>query len=565
MPTGLFRLAMILADMKEIVVLTAVLILNINLGCSSESLFKGHDNASYVCGKDCLSRYDKFRDKIIHLEVEPAGNLSQVFYNIDSNKLSQNPIVLNQLAVVSGKAIGIDGDLVKHYPDEHQEKGVTFFDLVALPVVNENALLAPRTSIVKTRLARDGSYQIELLKNVSYSLVMNAFGQFDHAPVYVHRGFIKEDMALDFSLAQSNKNIRGKVVADERDTFNPLESPMQVRVMQGQRLISSIGLVKQDGQFSVEVAHAIVDNNLPITLIVEPKDLEIALPKITKKLDKDQLYSDVHMHEINLGSLKNATNFTIGVRGNDDSVVSQASLFLNAKIGAGEVMLKKQVDSSGSAQFPKLFEGSYDIAVVPPFDSKFGMRVIKDVEIEFKENVELFIDLQEREVLIAEIFGQNGKPVSGAQIEFSRIGEMGLFASEDIYDDMLFKLTAGSNDRGQVCHRKFGFETSNNDQCANLLLDDGRYLAHIIPPAGTELAHKWLTIDFPKEKRLTIVLDQPEVLKGQILSYDQKNPIKRAFVTVYLAELSLHNQPKVIGKAITDEQGFFTAFVSAPK
>lgn len=564
MPIGLFHSVMILADMRNKIALIAIFLLS-HWACEHDLPLKGQDNANYICGKDCLSRYGKFKDKIIHLEVEPAGNLSQVFYNIDSNKLQQNPIVLNPSSIISGRAVGLESDLSERYPDEHQDKGVTFFDLVALPVVNENPLLAPRTSMVKTRVARDGSFQIELLKNVSYSLLMNASGQFDRAPIYVHRGLIKEDIALNFSLAKSNNTIKGKVVAEERDAINLLESSMQVRVMQGYRLISSVGLVKPDGQFSVEVAKAIVDNNLPITLLVEPNNLETALPKITKKLDKDQLYSDVEMHEINLGSLKNAINLTVEVRGNDDSVVSLASLFLNAKIGAGEVMLKKQVNASGLAQFLKLFEGSYDIAVVPPFDSKFGMRVIKDIELDFQENVDLLIDLQEREVLSAEIFGPHGKPVSGAQIEFSRIGEMGLFASEDIYDDMLFKLTAGSNDRGQVCHRKFGFETSNNDQCSNLLLDEGRYLAHIIPPAGTELAHKWITIDFPKERRLTIVLEQPEVLNGQILAPDQKSAVKRAFVTVYLAELSLHNQPKVIGKAITDEQGFFTAFVSAPR
>ncbi len=157
-----------------------------------------------------------------------------------------------------------------------------------------------------------------------------------------------------------------------------------------------------------------------------------------------------------------------------------------------------------------------------------------------------------------------GQKVSGAQIQFSRIGEIGNFATEDIFDDNLFKLTAMTNKDGKVCQRQFGFSTANEDECSALLLDEGRYLAHIIPPAGTELAHKWITFDFPEKNELSITLDQPELLMGRVVKNDGITPAVRAFVTVYLAETTMHNQPKIIGNAITDDQGYFRAFVSAP-
>jgi hypothetical protein len=536
-------------------------------GCSIGSLEQDGDHASKsFCGQNCdINRYKVFDGQLIHLEIEPAKDVAQVFYNIDPKILVTSPVHLSKSVHISGNAPGAEIYLVDEEKRDPHDKSASFFDILAIPLVKESTIFAPRTPAIKSRLRKDGSFDMDLLSMLSYSLVLNPNGYFDRAPMHINPGLIAGDTVLDFLVTQKLTKVTGRVVAQDSNVFiNSIQSLMHARVLQGTRLVSSVGMIKSDGQFSVEISNPLFGNNdLPINLVIEPNDIEIALPKITKKLDKNQLTKDLDVGAINLGTLKKPISLIIEVHGSDDSVISNAYLYLNAKVGTGETLVKKQVNALGLAKFTHLYEGHYDIAIVPPFDSIFAMRVIKDVEFDAQEDTKISIDLHKRDVLNAEVIGHNGKPVSGALIEFSRIGEIGLFASEDIYEDMLFKLAASTNDRGQVCHRKFGFQTSNNNECSNLLLDEGRYLAHIIPPAGTELSHKWLTFDFPEQSKLSIVLDEPQILTGQIISADN-TWVKRAFVTVYLAEMTLHNQPKVIGNAITDERGFFTAFVSAP-
>ena len=192
------------------------------------------------------------------------------------------------------------------------------------------------------------------------------------------------------------------------------------------------------------------------------------------------------------------------------------------------------------------------------------MKLIKNAEfLANGENGKIIIQLSRRELLHGTLMDDKNAKVNGAQIELSRIGKIGDFATEDIFDDMLFKLTATTNEEGRICQRRFGFATSNQDDCTPLTLDEGRYLAHITPPPGSKLAHHWLTFDFPKTSTLEIKLEVPQILMGKILAADKISPIKRAFVTVYLAENNLHNQPKVIANAITDDSGNFRAFISA--
>ena len=62
--------------------------------------------------------------------------------------------------------------------------------------------------------------------------------------------------------------------------------------MQGNRLISSIGAVAKDGKFSVEISRPLFDetgNQTLITLIVEPIDIEVALPRVKMTLEREEL------------------------------------------------------------------------------------------------------------------------------------------------------------------------------------------------------------------------------------------------------------------------------------
>lgn len=507
-----------------------------------------------------------FTGQAIHLEVEPTGELSQVFYNIDPATTAYKPLKLKKLAHITGHASPVDKIPSFAFANTNRDKSDAFADIIAIPHVNRISFLAPRIQTLKKRLQTDAQFSIDLLTELSYTLVLNPAGLKNRAPIHINAGIITDDKSFEFRVDESPTRLSGTVVFDANSVPTDSRPHMHTRLMLGTRLVSSVGEIDEAGKFSLEVSHPLFHDaeNQPLNLIVEPLDLETALPRIKHKLNLDMVKEDFNVGDINIGMIKKPIAVTIDVRGSDESAISDAILYLRAPVGAGTAVVTKQVNKSGSTKFNHLYEGKYDIAVIPPVDSKFAMRVIKDVAFDSQDSFQLSIYLEKREPLTAYVSSPLGQKVNGAQIQFSRIGEIGNFATEDIYDDNLFKLTAITNDDGKVCHRKFGFTTANENECATLLLDDGRYLAHIIPPAGTELSHKWITFDFPEKNELSIILDQPEILVGHVVKPDGVTPAARAFVTVFLAETNMHNQPKMIGNAITDDKGYFRAFVSTP-
>ncbi len=518
--------------------------------------------SDYLCQDKCDRAYFKpFSGKSVHVEVEPTGELAQVFYNVDPETIAKNPLVLNETVQITGKIVG--DEKIIGLENNKRDKSANFTDIIALPVVNSLQFLSPRIPTIKTAINQDAHFDMTVLSGLSYSFILNPNGSKDRAPFYINPGVIDGPKKLDFNINTQQLRLSGRVIAKDRLLSVSKDKQMVAKIMQGNRLASSVGLIGRDGRFSLELSNPLIfEEQLPIDLILEPLN-EAYLPMVKVKLMPEELKVSLNIKDIDLGSLMDPISTKIEVHGSDGSLIDKAYLFLRAQIAAGETTLKLPIDPSGVTKLERLYEGVYDVAVVPPSNSPFAMKLIKAVK--FDKNMEdIFIVLPKKQALNAEIFAPTGIPVNGAQIEFSRIGEVGNFATEDIYDDMLFKLVANTDSQGKMCHRRFGYNNQNSNQCLNLLLDSGRYLAHIIPPAGSQLAHKWVTLDFPKQNDLIINLDQPQVLVGQVISFSQQEPIKHAFVTIYLADNNLHNQSTVIGNAITDEQGFFKAFVSMP-
>lgn len=566
--TGSFHLAINLAK-KWLIVAIGIVVIS---GCREKQtpidtpLSK---DSNITCNGICdFADFKTFTDRAVHIEVEPPDGLTQVFYHQDPQHLGSTPLVLNKIARIVGDCQGVHTNLFAKLSEENLKENSAATDIIAIPSVNKISFVSPRIPTVKSKLYSDSGYQIDLLAGLSYTLILNPAGALDQAPVYIDAGLIEQDQRFDFTTPRSLPKLTGRLVAESNAVLHPDDQiHMAARVMLGSRLISSIDHLDTDGSFSLEISplvHGLDPDQSPINLVIEPLDLENSLPRVKHKLDPSILAADFDVGDLPVGVTKKPHSLTVEIHGSDDTPIGNALLYMSAPVGAGVSMIKKQVNATGSANFPKIYEGKYDIAVIPPVDSPFAMRVIKAINLDGNGNMELSIDLQKREQLKAIVLGPSGKHVSGAQIQFSRIGESGTIATEDIYDDNLFKLTAATNDEGTICQRKFGYSTTDRDECSALLLDEGRYLAHIIPPAGTALAHKWITFDFPEKNQLAITLDQPEVLQGQIMKPDRKTPASRHYVTIYLAETNMHNQAKMIGNAITDEKGYFQAFVSAP-
>ncbi len=519
------------------------------------------------CGKFCKNHeFEIFSGKIVHIEVEASGEPAQVIYNVDPEILASG-LALSSSVELSGFAKGAESYLTL----DEKEKGAnstSFADIIAIPIANKISFLSPRIPTIKTKLLSDTSYNLALQSHLPYALILNPSGLYHRAPIFLEPGSLEQNTSLDFDLTKKSFRLTGRVSSSDTNILASVQVPqIRASVMQGNRLVSSSESINSDGTISLELSNSFFTDpsDVPLMLVIEPQDIENALPRLRVKLDKSLLGSDIDVGNIDLGKLKSSFSASIEILGSDQSVVANATIFMKANVGTGTSFVKKQVNNSGVSLFNQLYEGTYDIAIIPPFNSPFAMKLIKDAEfLANGENGSVRIELAKRQLLHGTVFDSENEKINGAQFELLRIGKIGDFATEDIFDDMLFKLTATTNEEGRICQRSFGFGTSNQDECTPLTLDEGRYLAHIIPPPGSKLSHHWLTFDFPKTSTLEIKLDRPEVLVGKIIAADKITPLKRAFITIYLAENNLHNQPKVIANAITDDFGIFRAFIKAP-
>lgn len=542
------------------------LMLLLSISCTSEDIEEEEPSifADDVadCGDLCHNQeLSNYSGKSIHVEVEETTQAPQIFFNISPENLA-NGLALDPVFSISGKALGID-QFLKIEEKAEKKQLSSFADIIAIPIGNKISL--PLRTPIKTRVLDDQSFSLSLPAGGEYALILNPSGLHHRAPLFLEPGIISKDMTLNFDLTAPFPKLLARIASKDTSILAAAEAPkVRAKVVQGNRLISSIEEVKNDGSISLEISPSFNEgDNVPVMLVIEPQDSESALPRLKVKLSKKALQNNIDVGTIDLGSLKAPLEAGVEIIDSHQSGIGNAIIFMKAKVGSGTSLIKKQVDSSGITVFKQLYEGSYDIAVIPPFDSPFGIKLIKNIEfLASKQSNVITIELHKREPLYGTVLDYDDKEVQGAQIELSRIGNIGDFATEDIFDDMLFKITATTNEEGRICQRRFGFGSAKDESCSPLTLDEGRYQAHIIPPPGSKLAHQWLSFDFPKTSTLAIKLVPPEILTGKILAADKNTPLARVFVTIYSTEPGLAKQAKVIANAITDEQGVFRAFIA---
>lgn len=540
--------------------------LGVSLSCS-KGIFNDDinaDSAFFDCGDFCkehelnVFKYGKF-----HIEVDAIGQPPQIFYNVEPKMLAQG-LELNRYITVSGFAQGASAFLKLDAQKEHNPTSF-FADIIAIPVANKLNYLSPPLPLIRSKLKSDQSFSIMVQADLDYVFVLNPNGLYNRAPIFLSPGPLNKDTNLSFNVAKEKPKLMGRVSSSDTSLMANFQIPqIKAKITQGNRLVSSVESIKKNGTIVIELSDTFLapPKDLPLTLIIEAQDPEIALPRVKIKLDKNILGTDINIGDIDLGQLYPPFPATLEIVGADQSVIAHATVFMRAKVGLGTSFIKKQVDSSGLTTFNQLYQGSYDIAVIPPFASPFAMKLIKNFNLETAPKNNIKIELPLRQYFHGTISDSNNNKVSGAQVELLRIGNIGDFATEDIFDDMLFKLTAITNIDGHICQRNFGFETSNQNQCSPLTLDEGRYLAHIIPAPGSKLAHHWLTFDFPKTNSLNINLDSPRVLVGKIFAPKREAVIKNAFITIYSAKNSFYGQAKVVASTITDTNGILRAFIS---
>lgn len=484
----------------------------------------------------------------VHIEIEPPGQPAQVFYLLHRRDLAAG-VSLRPTMRLHGFAQGASKYLDLDNAVENHNSMARFSDMLALPRANKTHFLSPRMPAVVDELASDQSFDIDLLQGLSYTLVLNPSGLYDRAPLYWHLEQLPSEARIAFNLDEFGQFITGQIrfIGAKKDQW-------QVRIVQANRLISSVSPLKKNGHFLVELSQQLfLGDSVPITVIIEPCDPESALPRFVKSYSLNELLNQPNLGKIDLGRLAKplTANFNISGPGH---------IILKGLVGHGEVHIKKAINSEGATTFKDLYEGSYEIAIVPPPHSPWGMRVIEKVDVSgpvFNINLKWI----KRQVLNAKVINANNKKVSGAQIEFTRIGKTNMNEVEEIFSDMPFSFTATTNSLGEVCQPQFGVSTAKTTKCEGLALDEGRYVAHIIPPPGSPYTHEWRTFDFPLTQNLELKLLESQKLTGKIFAADQISPMKQAYITIYAGDSNLYNQPKILANAITDGSGTFKAYV----
>lgn len=518
------------------------------------------------CGTFCSEHQLKvFDGGKLHIEVEEIGRPAQIFYNVDPANLYHG-LSLSPHVTISGVAQGASAFL-KLDAQSKRDNPASFADIIAIPIANKINYLSPPLPLLKSKLQSDQTYALEIQSRLDYVFILNPNGLYGRAPIFLKPGPLERNTTLNFDVTQKTHKLIGHVQSSDINFLASIQVPqIKARVMQGNRLVSSSEAIKKDGTIILELSETFLapPGDVPLMLIIEPQDRENALPRLQIKLDKELMGTDINIGTIDLGKLNPPFKATLEILGEDKTIIGNATVFMRANVGTGTSFVKKQIDASGLTIFNQLYEGNYDIAVIPPFISPFAMKLIKNFKLTSSPENTITIELPLRKLLYGTVVDSENAKVNGAQIELSRIGKIGDFATEDIFDDMLFNLTVTTNEDGRICQRSFGFETSNKNECSPLTLDEGRYLAHIIPPSGSKLAHHWLTFDFPRPGSLEIKLKSPQVVVGKIVGADRITPIKNAFITVYLAQNYLPGPSKVVANAITDDSGIFRAFIFGP-
>jgi hypothetical protein len=542
--------------------------------CSESPVNLLEKNSSFACGHNCsvndaAASAAPSNEKKVHLEVEPLNGLAEIFYNVDS-KLLDNGLILHSSNQIKGHISAAESYLARDSESKSPDSPGFFSDISAIAQANRSpgALQLP---VLKAQVNSDADFSLTLLSEQNYTIIINPHGLYERAPFFFDSQQLGTEQSIVIDAALKRKTLKGRVniqSIDIKSATAKTDPLLSARVMQGSRLVSARSDLAQDGSFSLEIADPLFmpTESMPLMLVIEPKSQESALPRLKKILDLEQKQNDIDLGGIDIGKIGPAFKATFEVYGADDSPIGKSYIYMTAKIGKGEAQIKKQVNDKGITEITEIYDGVYDIAIIPPFESKFALQVLRSVTLSSDQNNHFAIDLQKREMLNSKVIDYTEKPVSGAHIELSRIGKVGDFATEDIFQDMLFKLTAVTNEEGTICQRRFGFDTSKDNQCTALSLDPGKYLAHIIPPVGSMLAHSYMSFDFPLEKNIGFTLAKPRLVSGRILEVDAKSPLKNAFITIYEAQSPSFNplmkNQHILGNAFTDQNGFFNVFVS---
>jgi hypothetical protein len=504
---------------------------------------------------------------LVHLEVAPMGEPSQFFLDVDLRKLANDPLVLKSSVEVKGQMAAA----VKILQEERtfatdKNTGPFFGDVIAIAQNNFSPARQYTRPMVKTRLDMEGNFSLVLTQGENYFVIVNPHGLMDEPPITTLISNVSDPQAVTFAMPVEPTFVSGKIVVKDENLLAKLATDAKVRLFRGRRLVSATSKINGDGSFRAKYFDPSLNSSFfePLTLYISSQSSDIQWPMFRHEITKPQEgLAELDLGVIALGDLNGPLSRSFAIKGDDQVAVPGAFVLLGSNIGKGEVISKRQADGGGNLLVSGLLEGTYDVAIIPPPQNEFGLKVLDGLKFKTGEPIDtLEVNLQRRSALEAHIKGPDGSAIEGVQVEFMRVGKIGAFATEDIFEDMLLKRTAISNSLGQVCRGAQPKIGEIESPCDALLLDAGKYLAHLIPPVGSVLAQEWMEFDFPEQNSFEINLKNPQLIKGRIVG-PQGKP-RKAYITTYLAQHYTSTFPRVIGNTISDDEGVFMTPVSLP-
>ena len=257
----------------------------------------------------------------VHIEIEPQGHPAQVFYLLSNRDLAAG-ISLRPTIQVRGWALGAEKYLERDNAKEQHDSMTRFANILALPRANKVHFLSPRMPPIPTELSSDQSFTLALLQGLSYTIVLNPSGLYDRAPLYWNFEQLPTEANLAFNLEEYGQFITGQI-----KFTGAKKSLWQVKILQSNRLVSSVSQVKTNGHFLVELSKQLfLGDDVALTLITERADPESTLPQFTENFSPAELLKQPNLNKLDLGRLSSAVAASITISG-------PGHIYLKGKVG----------------------------------------------------------------------------------------------------------------------------------------------------------------------------------------------------------------------------------------
>lgn len=508
---------------------------------------------------------DKIDDEwlTVDIMVEPIGEPKQIFRNVALNSLKNEPLILQDIALVTGRVQGIETPLIreeKSFAEVSSDVPVlegSFSDFLVIPYENNSLYEKDVPFGIKGNLRPDGSFLMRLIAQERYWFIFNPEGALDKAPLVFLSPAIQKDEEITLTPAIPLP-FGGKITANDAAILVLFLENARVRAFRGERQFSSVGKPTLDGSFFIEITHTTHEEKEALYLLLDNPDNTISWPIFRFPVEKKALNNPTHFH-MDLGKLNAFQPAHIEVSNAKNGEAKDAEVILKGNVGNGIATISTRLNEKGQARIDKVWQGIYEVAIIPPNESSLAVLSIPNVDFQTPEKMTLSATLQPRPRVHIAINDYQGENKNGFQVEITR---QNLDAS--ILNNFSFKGTFAVNNDGIVCGL-YSQQKDISELCPPLLLDSGKYVAHVIPSAGSLVSEKWISFAVGEENTVTIELEKPTLFNGLVKRKNDQLLGKMAYVTAFWSKSSFNQTLHTIGNAFALEDGLFEILLVPPR